>query len=90
MAATGSLRAGAARVDITPLVEELAIPFKTVHDQVYARVLMLDNGSARAAIVMLDVAAIEAGVFADLSRRIAEQVGCAAAQHPAQRQSYPQ
>ncbi len=74
-AAEGGLKAGAARVDITPLIEELVQPFSTIHDKTYARVLMLDNGSARAAIVMLDVAAIEAGVFADLSRRISQQSG---------------
>lgn len=69
-AAESALRAGAARVDITPPVGELPLPFKSIHDPVYVRALMLDNGATRAAIVVADVPAIEAGVYADITRRI--------------------
>jgi hypothetical protein len=64
------LKVGTARVDITPLAAEMPAPFKTVYDRTYVRALVLDNGAARAAIVVLDVPAIQAGYFADLSRRI--------------------
>ena len=72
-AAEGVLKAGAARVDITPPLEELPPPYKTIFDKVYLRALVLDNGSARAAMVVADVPMIQAGNFTELSRRISEQ-----------------
>jgi hypothetical protein len=72
-AAETVLRAGAARIDITPPVEELPAPFKVIHDRVYVRALLIDNGATRAAILVADVPAIEAGVYADISRRISSQ-----------------
>jgi hypothetical protein len=55
----GSLRAGAARVDITPPKEMFPLQntllFSGVHDPVYARALVLDNGNTKVAIVVLDL-----------------------------------
>lgn len=56
----GPLRAGAAKVDITP--QELAgltnlwkHPFEGVHDQIFLRALVVDNGTNTAAIVAADL-----------------------------------
>jgi hypothetical protein len=67
----GGLKAGAARVDITPAVADLLPPFKTVHDPLFVRALVLDNGSTRAVIVVGDVPTIGAEVMADMVQRIA-------------------
>lgn len=72
-AAETALKAGAARVDITPPMDELPAPYKTVFDKLYVRAIMLDNGATRAAIVVADVPAIQAGIYADLSSRISKQ-----------------
>src|SRR5579863_853211 len=53
------LRIGAARVDITPSnlhdLNSFGGDFKDVHDSIYARALVMDNGASAAAIVALDV-----------------------------------
>lgn len=60
----GELRAGAARVSITPTADEFPYVvareknFVGVHDDVYARALVLDNGTTRVAIVTAEVEAI--------------------------------
>jgi neutral ceramidase len=72
-AAEGALRAAAARVDITPPIDELPQPYKTIYDHIYVRALLLDNGATRAAVIIADVPVIQAGVHADLIRKIAKQ-----------------
>lgn len=60
-ASAGDLRAGAAKVSITPPASDFPFapnsepPFVGVHDDVYARALVLDDGAQRAAVVMLEV-----------------------------------
>jgi neutral ceramidase len=62
LAQTGNLRVGAARVDISPTKD--MFPFKSmqvygsVHDPVFVRALVLDNGSAKAALISVDAADI--------------------------------
>ena len=57
----GALRAGAAKVDITSAQDEFPYtaprerPYVGIHDPVYARALVLDDGKHRAAIVMVEV-----------------------------------
>lgn len=48
-----SLRAGVAKSDIT--IDDPSVP---VHDPLYAKVLVLDNGATRVAIIAMDVVAI--------------------------------
>jgi neutral ceramidase len=55
----GSLRAGAAKADISPTKDMFPITsgqlFSSVHDPIYARALVLDNGSAKVAFISLDL-----------------------------------
>jgi neutral ceramidase len=76
-AEANSLRIGAAKVDITPkdltgLVSVWAKPFEGVHDPIYARVLVLDNGSTTAAIVTLDL--VEYGSSMPVRERVAREL----------------
>ena len=74
LASAGVLRAGAAKVSITPSSDEFPYTigkeksFVGVHDEVYARALVLDNGTTRAAIVIAEVEAIPD------SKRVVEEV----------------
>lgn len=60
----GELRAGAAKVSITPTPDEFPYTigrersFVGVHDEVFARALVLDNGTTRVAIVVAEVTAV--------------------------------
>ncbi len=58
----GSLRAGAARVDVTPPKEMFPLKtaqpfgsFEKAHDPIYARALVLDNGKTKLAIIGVDI-----------------------------------
>jgi predicted neutral ceramidase superfamily lipid hydrolase len=64
VAHAGELRAGAARVSITPTADEFPYqigrekPFVEVHDDVYARALVLDDGKTRVALVVEEVESV--------------------------------
>ncbi|WP_395397892.1 hypothetical protein WBP07_25510 [Novosphingobium sp. BL-8A] len=72
-AAAPGLMAGAARVDITPSKADLPKPFTTIHDHLFVRAVVLDDGASRAAIVVADLPTIAPDVFEDLRRRIAAE-----------------
>jgi neutral ceramidase len=72
-----SLRAGAAKVDITPkdltgLWMVWAQPFDGVHDPIYARAVVLDNGVNTAAIISTDL--VEFGDTTTLRERIRREL----------------
>jgi neutral ceramidase len=76
-AETNSLRAGAAKVDITPkdltgLVSVWAKPFTGVHDPIFARAVIVDNGVNSAVIVSLDL--VEFGDTTALRQRIQHEL----------------
>jgi neutral ceramidase len=62
MAQTGDLRAGAAKADISPSKEMFPLKsmqlYGSVHDPVYARALVIDNGSSKVALLSVDAADI--------------------------------
>src|SRR5271157_5575820 len=80
----GNLRAGAARIDITPGEKDglkmdgypLRVGGQTgVHDSIYVRAIALDNGNARAGIVTADLVGFSHTFWARVSQRMAEQTG---------------
>ena len=66
-AAQGELRTGAARVDITPDVNNLPKGFEGINDRIYVRAVVLDNGESRAALVTVDAGAISTKVWSQVS-----------------------
>src|SRR4051794_27011034 len=82
--ASAALRAGAARVDITP-APDAALPmsgyanrtqgFKGIHDPIYVRAIVLDDGTTQAAIVAWELIFVPDAVWAELSPRIAAETG---------------
>ena len=77
-ASIGNLRAAAARVDITPadltnLNSFNGGKFTGVHDPIFARVLVLDDGATIAALVSLDL--IEVGDTTEVRRQIQSELG---------------
>src|SRR6186713_957383 len=53
-----SLRAGAARVDITPSQGELPKNSHGILDRLYARAIVLENGASTAALITIDAGAV--------------------------------
>jgi hypothetical protein len=86
LAASGSaaLRVGAAKVDITP-APNAALPmsgyasrtegFKGIHDPIYVRAIVMDDGATQAAIVAWELIGIPDVVWAELAPRIASDTG---------------
>jgi hypothetical protein len=83
-AAGGPLRAGAARVDITP-APDAALPmagyasrtqgFKAIHDHVYVRAIVLDDGTTQVAIAAWESLFVPDQVWSDTSQRISRDLG---------------
>jgi hypothetical protein len=51
----GHLRARAAKVDITPKESELAVSTDSIRDHLFARAIVVDDGSTCAVLVGLDL-----------------------------------
>src|SRR5690606_16880088 len=80
-AAEREFRAGADRIDITPDLGILVVgsfrptPATHVHDPLYARTLVLDDGTTRLAFVMVDNVGVPQVVCDEAKRLIAEKTG---------------
>lgn len=74
-------RAGADRTDITPELGVLIVgsfsptPAKHVHDPLYARSLVLDDGTTKLALVIVDNVGVPQIVCDEAKRQIAEKTG---------------
>lgn len=74
-AADAGLRAGAARVDITPEPDALPQGFLGVHDPIYARAIVVDNGRTRAAMVTVDAGAVGNDTWNAVADRAEHELG---------------
>lgn len=73
----GHLRAGAARVDITPPVNPAYPPSgKYEHEHLYVRAIVLDNGLSRAALLNADFGNMPEDVWTNASKQLAEELKC--------------
>lgn len=81
-AAETGLRAGAAQVDITPPtgvsldgVISKNGPVTGVHDRIYSRALVLDDGNTRVAICVNDLCMVERSYFDRVKKIVSEKTG---------------
>ena len=73
----GTLRAGAAKVDITPPLQPMSNGWpETLRDHLYVRAIVLDNGATRAALINADQGGLSSAIFDDASKRIAAELQC--------------
>ncbi|MDE3180545.1 MAG: neutral/alkaline non-lysosomal ceramidase N-terminal domain-containing protein, partial [Acidobacteriota bacterium] len=80
----GTLLVGAARIDITPPADA-ALPmsgysdrkqgFKSIHDHIYVRAIVLSDGKTDAAILAWELIGMPTAVSQDLSQRISKGLG---------------
>ena len=75
--AAGPLRAGAAKVDITPARSQLALPTDSIRDPLFVRAIVVDNGQSCAVLVSVDGGARDDVVNAALAKSSAS-TGCPA------------
>jgi neutral ceramidase len=72
-AAQSSFKAGAAKIDITPT--QLPKNREGVLDHIYARAIVIDNGSTSAALVSVDTGMIGEQVWTSVSQRVERELG---------------
>ena len=75
--AQGTLRVGAARLDITPPSDPANPPTgKYAHEKLYARAIVLDTGVTRAALIGADQAMLSEAIWQAASKQIATELKC--------------
>ena len=74
--ASGQLRIGAAKADITPAADALPSNFKSIHDPLYVRVLVLDNQSTKVVLIGADLIMMDEDTYQELAQHIATAAGC--------------
>jgi neutral ceramidase len=75
----GALKAGAARVEITPDANAIPRPYTSVLDPLYARAIYLENGHDRAVLLNADVGAIATAITDKVSGEISREMNVPAA-----------
>jgi hypothetical protein len=74
-----SLRAGAARVDITPSQGELPKNSRGILDRLYARAIVLENGVSTAALITIDAGAVPDALWQTVTGQIERELKIPAA-----------
>jgi hypothetical protein len=69
------LQAGAAKVDVTPAQRDLPPTFEGILDRVYARAIVIDDGTSLAALVSVDAGAVPDAVWGEVTRRVESELG---------------
>ena len=75
-AESGQLRIGAAKVDITSPKNALPPGYRSIHDHVYARAIVLDNQKARAVLLGADLGMFTDDSYDELAQQVVQEVGC--------------
>ena len=70
--ASSSLRAGAAKVDVTP--DPLPRNMLGVHDRLFARAIVLDNGLATAALITVDAGGVSEATWQAVTQQLASEL----------------
>jgi hypothetical protein len=74
-AETAPLRVGAAKVDVTPAETALPDSYDGILDRLYSRAIVLDDGSATAALISVDAGAVPDPIWQEVSRRLESELG---------------
>lgn len=74
-AARAELRAGAARIDITPEQTKLPRGFEGINDRIFVRAIVLDDGHTRAGLVTVDAGAVPTDLWSQVSAQAQAQLG---------------
>jgi neutral ceramidase len=75
-----ALKAGAAKVDVTPAENELPKNYDGILDRIYSRAIVVDNGATKAALLTLDAGGMPEALWQKVSTRAAAELGIPAKQ----------
>ncbi len=71
----GKLKAGAAKVDITPDKNDLPANSLGIHDPIHSRAIVMDNGVTRAALVSVEIAGMSEEQWKTITTRAESELG---------------
>ena len=69
-----ALRVGAAKVDVTPAANALPQNYQGILDHIYSRAIVIDNGSATAALITVDAGGVSDAIWQAVSKQL-EKIG---------------
>jgi neutral ceramidase len=69
------LKAGAAKVDVTPAESELPKNYEGIHDRIYSRAIVIEDGATSAALVTVDAGGIPDQTWQNVARRVETELG---------------
>jgi hypothetical protein len=72
--ALAQLRAGAARIDITPEQTKLPRGYDGINDHIFVRAIVVDDGHTRAGLVTVDAGAVPTDVWSQVSEQAQAQL----------------
>jgi len=78
-AVSGTLKAGAARIEITPDANAIPRPYTSILDPLYARAIYMENGHDRAVLLNADVGVIPSAITDKASAEISRELDVPAA-----------
>ena len=73
------LKAGAAKVDVTPAASELPKNYESIFDHLYSRAIVVDNGVTSAALITVDAGAVPDQIWQSVTRQVEKDLGIPAA-----------
>jgi neutral ceramidase len=73
--AQSMLRAGAAKVDVTPAESALPQSYEGVLDRIHSRAIVVDDGTSTAALISLDAGAVPDAIWQEVARRLESELG---------------
>ncbi|MCL4849461.1 MAG: hypothetical protein KJ066_23155 [Acidobacteria bacterium] len=69
------IKAGAARVDITPAQGDLPPNYLGVHDRIYSRAIVVHSGDTGAVLISVDVGGLSDDTWKNVTQRIEKELG---------------
>jgi len=69
------LRAGAAKVDVTPAERELPPGYEGILDRIYSRAIVIGDGTSLAALISVDAGAVPDAIWNEVTRRLESELG---------------
>ena len=69
------VKAGAAKVDVTPSAAELPANYEGIHDRIYSRAIVIDNGISSAALITVDIGMMSDQIWTNLTKRAEKELG---------------
>ena len=75
LAQTSTLRAGAAKVDVTPAENELPRNYEGILDHLYSRAIVIDSGGASAALISLDAGGVSEQIWQNVTQQVERELG---------------